>query len=265
YESVEEQSLNPRRLAIENPSFAILVRACQERLLIPLELSKDEVREYLDRYRNNLLAARSYVAYPIPIPLHLFAAENAADVECADGLHNWEVVLPAEQVRSISVPGNHLSMMESPHITSLGAALSRAIRQSREIKVSQPEKDYCPMWSIRSAQYGAAPVVCIPGAGNTASSFLDLASTLGGLRPIEGLQPRGLGGVVVPHTTGPAAARAYLQAVQQKYPDGPVHLLGHSFGGWIAFEMAQLLRGAGRSVASLTILDSEVPYSDRVF
>src|SRR5262249_312222 len=53
YESVEEQSLNPSSLAIENPSFAILVRACQERLLIPLELSKDEVREYLDRYRNN--------------------------------------------------------------------------------------------------------------------------------------------------------------------------------------------------------------------
>jgi len=38
-----------------------------------------------------------------------------------------------------------------------------------------------------------------------------------------------------------------------------VHLLGHSFGGWVAFEMALRLQAAGRQAASLTLIDSGVP------
>ncbi len=41
-----------------------------------------------------------------------------------------------------------------------------------------------------------------------------------------------------------------------------MRLLGHSYGGWIAFEMAQQLRDAGRAVASLIILESDPPESD---
>jgi thioesterase domain-containing protein len=74
--------------------------------------------------------------------------------------------------------------------------------------------------------------------------------------PIYGLQPRGLDGALVPHATVEAAAASYLRALDL---DRPVHLLGHSFGGWIAFEMAAQLRASGREVASLTIVDSDAP------
>jgi thioesterase domain-containing protein len=137
YESAERLSTRSEILAIENPSFATLTQACQERSLIPAGLSDDEVRKLLDRYRSNFLAARSYVAHPIPILLHLFDAKETEDAGNASALHNWELVLPSEQIRTISVPGNHLSMMESPHIESLGEALSRSLRQTREIKASQ--------------------------------------------------------------------------------------------------------------------------------
>jgi arthrofactin-type cyclic lipopeptide synthetase C len=161
----------------------------------------------------------------------------------------------------ISIPGTHQSMMATPHIASLGESLSLALRQARETKIPQPEKDYCPLVSIRDGN-GAIPFLCVPGEGGTVISFLDLAESLKKIGPIEGLQPRGLDGVLVPHTTVRAAARAYLQCLEQKYPNGPVHLVGHSFGGWVAFEMAQILCGAGRAVASLTILDSDPPGGD---
>ncbi|HKX33001.1 MAG TPA: alpha/beta fold hydrolase, partial [Blastocatellia bacterium] len=119
-----------------------------------------------------------------------------------------------------------------------------------------------PMVSIKDGPSGTVPLLCVPGAGATAISFLDLAGGLEQLGPIEGLQPRGLDGALVPHSTVPAAARAYLRCIEQKYPTGPVHLLGHSFGGWVVFELAQMLRAAGRPVASLTILDSEAPGSN---
>ena len=43
------------------------------------------------------------------------------------------------------------------------------------------------------------------------------------------------------------------------YPYGLIHLHGHSYGGWVAFEMALRLQEAGRDVGSLTILDSRAP------
>jgi thioesterase domain-containing protein len=39
----------------------------------------------------------------------------------------------------------------------------------------------------------------------------------------------------------------------------PIHLLGHSFGGQVAFDMASRLEAQGGVVASLTIIDSEAP------
>ena len=38
-----------------------------------------------------------------------------------------------------------------------------------------------------------------------------------------------------------------------------MHLVGHSYGGWVALEMALMLEALGRPVASLTIVDSEAP------
>ena len=198
-----------------------------------------------------------YIAHPIPIPLYLFTTGNT------DLLANWDLVLPVEQIRLIPVPGTHISMMRPPHVASLGAAISEALRQTRETNVSQPEKEYWPLLSIRDGS-SCAPVLCIPGAGSTIINFLDLVESLGNIGPIEGLQPRGMDGVLVPHTTVQSAARAYLQCIKQKYPHGSVHLLGHSFGGWVAFEVAQLLQAAGRSVSSLIILDSNPPESNDV-
>jgi len=78
---------------------------------------------------------------------------------------------------------------------------------------------------------------------------------------IYGLQPRGLEGELVPQSTVLAAAESYLRAINEIYPKGPIHLVGHSFGGWVAFEMAKLLVDAETKcvIASLTILDSEAP------
>jgi arthrofactin-type cyclic lipopeptide synthetase C len=99
----------------------------------------------------------------------------------------------------------------------------------------------------------------VPGAGSGVTSFIDLLMALDPSVPVHGLQPRGVDGEAPPHTTVQAAAEHYLRALPETSPAGPLHLLGHSFGGWVAFEMALRLHAAGRPVASLTILDSEAP------
>lgn len=55
------------------------------------------------------------------------------------------------------------------------------------------------------------------------------------------VQHRGLDGGAEPFSLVETAAQAYLDAIDKVQPEGPVHLLGHSFGGWIVFEMAARL------------------------
>ncbi len=115
---------------------------------------------------------------------------------------------------------------------------------------------------LQGGKRGVAPLLCVPGAGTSITSFIDLIAVLDPSWPIYGLQPRGMDGVTLPHSTVAAAARYNLRAIEETWPDGPIHLLGHSFGGWIAFEMAIRLRASGRPIGSLTILDSEIPETD---
>lgn len=59
-----------------------------------------------------------------------------------------------------------------------------------------------------------------------------------------------------------AAAAAYVRALDAGQVARGIHLIGHSFGGWVALEMALQLQAAGRAVASLTLLDCEAPGSE---
>ena len=54
-------------------------------------------------------------------------------------------------------------------------------------------------------------------------------------------------------------AASYLSAVREQQPHGPYRLLGFSFGGVLAYEMAQQLRRAGETVALLVMLDTILP------
>ena len=145
--------------------------------------------------------------------------------------------------------------MQAPHIQALGQAISEALAASSP--VAQPV--HSPLLRIQSGRAGHAPLFCVPGAGDSVTGFVGLSEALGRDWPLFGLQPRGLDGEAVPHSQVEAAARANLAALAQECAHGPVHLVGHSFGGWVALEMALQLQAQGREVASLTVIDSEAP------
>lgn len=104
-----------------------------------------------------------------------------------------------------------------------------------------------------------APIVCIPGAGASVVSLLDLAQAAHPQATVYGLQPRGIDGLAPPCTTVETVADAVAAEIAQALPHGPLRLVGHSFGGWIAFEAALRLRAAGRTIVSLDLLDSRPP------
>lgn len=54
-------------------------------------------------------------------------------------------------------------------------------------------------------------------------------------------------------------ARDYVEMIRQQQRSGPYRLLGMSFGGVVAYEVAQQLRAAGEEVLFLALLDPPLP------
>jgi thioesterase domain-containing protein/acyl carrier protein len=103
------------------------------------------------------------------------------------------------------------------------------------------------------------PFFCVPGVGGNVLYFYELARHLGSDQPFYGLQARGLDGESEPFTKVEDMAAYYIQAIQTVQNQGPYLLGGHSFGGLVAFEMAQQLQKQGHEVAHVAIFDTVAP------
>jgi thioesterase domain-containing protein/acyl carrier protein len=109
------------------------------------------------------------------------------------------------------------------------------------------------------AKGNAPPVFGIPGAGGNVLSLQPLSSVLGPNQPFYGLQPVGLDGKTPPLDTVEQTAKANIAALKTVQPHGPYSLVGHSYGGVVAFEMARMLVEQAEQVSTLVLLDSLAP------
>ncbi|MBD1918089.1 MULTISPECIES: non-ribosomal peptide synthetase [Cyanophyceae] len=103
------------------------------------------------------------------------------------------------------------------------------------------------------------PFFCVHPMFGVVFPYLELAHYLKSDRSFYGLQPLGLDGKSPPLNRMEAIAAYYIQAIQTLQPHGPYYLGGWSFGGLVAFEMAQQLTQAGEKVELLAILDTTAP------
>ncbi|MFI9360445.1 amino acid adenylation domain-containing protein [Kitasatospora sp. NPDC053057] len=100
------------------------------------------------------------------------------------------------------------------------------------------------------------PLFCVHGGLGFALPFAALAEHLDPEQPVYGLQARGLSDDgPLPSDLG-EVAEEYLARIRAIQPHGPYHLLGWSYGGVVAHEMAVRLRAAGERVAYLANLDA---------
>jgi thioesterase domain-containing protein len=193
-------------------------------------------------------AYQRYCAQPLPIPLHLFAADGQAmaDSWCEfAGKFCYAIpVIDADGIFSATLA------------CKLQEVLQRSIATVPQSRVAT----YSAKLTIQTGRAAVKPIYCIPGAGANITSYLPLAQALGTDIPLHGLQPRGLDGSWVPHASVEAAAQAY--AAELKGP--ALRLVGHSFGGWVAFELACQLAALGHSIESIALLDTQPPHSSLV-
>jgi thioesterase domain-containing protein len=100
------------------------------------------------------------------------------------------------------------------------------------------------------------PLYCIHPLGGGVLCYRELALLLGTDQPVYGLQPQGLDGKQPPRTRVEDMASHYIQEIQSFQPHGPYFLAGYSFGGVVAFEMAQQLSKKGEKVGIVAMIDT---------
>ncbi|MDZ8065210.1 MAG: amino acid adenylation domain-containing protein [Nostoc sp. DedQUE08] len=116
-----------------------------------------------------------------------------------------------------------------------------------------------PLVAIQS--HGSKPpLFCLPGAAGDPFYLYNLARCLGSDQPFYSFQADALCKGDEPITSVEDVATQYIQALLAIQPQGPYFLAGHSFGGKLAFEIAQQLLDKGHKVALVAILDTKAPF-----
>jgi amino acid adenylation domain-containing protein len=117
-----------------------------------------------------------------------------------------------------------------------------------------PSKDLTNL-SIIQPDGDRFPLFCVHGdEGN-----FYLPKYLGKDQPFFGFFHQGEDGHPLPYQNVQSIAAHFISELKQVRPEGPYHLAGYSFGGLVAFEMAQQLQAAGDTIPMVMLLDTYAP------
>jgi arthrofactin-type cyclic lipopeptide synthetase C len=128
--------------------FTTLVQKFRESSLAPeswSQLTTPQVQEILTRAHSYNVTSFGYSAQRIPIPIHLFVAE---DDHSSVPFLGWNTILPETQIREIPVPGTHFSMIARPNIETLGQAMSHAIHSAAKDSRDLGDLDFRPLEAL---------------------------------------------------------------------------------------------------------------------
>ncbi|TAF19449.1 MAG: non-ribosomal peptide synthetase, partial [Nostocales cyanobacterium] len=143
------------------------------------------------------------------------------------------------------------TLFQCPTIEELAIAIQQYTQQSTY-------SQWSPLVALQ--HHGSKPpLFCVPGSGGFPFYLYNLARCLGTDQPFYSFQAQNADGELLTLGSIEDTAAVYIQALQTVQPQGPYYLGGHSFGGKVAFEMAQQLLRQGEKVALVAIFDTTAP------
>jgi amino acid adenylation domain-containing protein len=231
--------------------------------LLPAHLGRQETEARLAQASALAQAIQHHRIAPLPLTLHCIAASQEGPAQ----VRRWREALPGRVIVQ-TVDASHWTILRAPAVDTVAEHINRALQSKVQrpplpakpaMVAKRPAPSASPLVVIQAGIPSETTVVCIPGAGAHVTCFVPLVQALGQGVPVYGMQPRGLDGEADPFQTVEETAAAGVQALLALKLDKPLTLVGHSFGGWIAYDMARQWQEAGKPVRSLVLLDSAPP------
>jgi amino acid adenylation domain-containing protein len=164
------------------------------------------------------------------------------------GGHSLLAMSLVERLRGRGIQVAMRTLLQAPTVAGLISRLSMSsIRDALDVVLP-----------IR-AHGDNPPFFCMPPGGGVSWCYMPLAQYVPAGYPLYGLQDRGLDGTSQLAGSVRDMAADYLEQIRAVQGAGPYHLLGWSFGGIVAQEIAVQLQAAGQQVAALIIMDTYPP------
>jgi pimeloyl-ACP methyl ester carboxylesterase len=146
-----------------------------------------------------------------------------------------QVMTRIEQELHVQVP--IVELYKHPTVATLAAHLG--------------ESSTSPLIELSARDIGT-PLVVVPGIVGALPAYYSLAQSIGGQRPVFGLHAASAREIAECHSVE-SIARLYVSALLERFDR--FHLLGHSYGGLVAFEMLRQLEAQGHRPGSLVLVD----------
>ena len=133
-------------------------------------------------------------------------------------------------------------------------------KMTDHIYFEQTRIDRSTVVPLRNVHGSKPPLFMVHGVGGNVLGFYSLAKVMNEDQPVYAIQAQGLLPDQEAKLRLEDMAAHYVKDMRAVCPEGPYHLLGFSFGGLVAYEIAQQLTASGLSVGLVGMLDTRPPY-----
>lgn len=147
-------------------------------------------------------------------------------------------------------------LIQNPTVAELADYLHRHGVDSRDATVGDGTS---PLVLIQRGNAKRKPLILVHPIGGEVFFYRDLARHLGSDQPVYAFQAPSLSGHEAPMNSVPALAERYLTEMKKHGFQPPYFLGGSSFGGLVAYEMAQQLKRYDKEVRLLVMIDTPAP------
>ncbi len=215
------------------------------------------------------------LALPTPKALHVNQGEYVAPettLECQIA-EVWETLLGVERIGlndSFFDLGGH-SLLVVSMVAEINTVTNKkfrvtdvfqmpsingiiTIQNNRNIHLEK----YQSIKFIAGSEQELNSIYIVPGMGGAIFNLFGLGFGLSSAATVYGMQSLGYKPDEEPFETVEEAASFYAKEIMEKQPEGMCYLVGHSFGGWVVYEMSRILEEFGRGV-KVVLIDSPAP------
>jgi thioesterase domain-containing protein/acyl carrier protein len=176
-----------------------------------------------------------------------------------DSMRALQLVAQIEETFGAQLSVADLTAGPTPR--GVSAAIATSLGRVPDVVLQEPSQDDRSYDSLRvtfNATGRRPPIICGHAVAGTVTGYSPLAEALGSDQPLVALRSAGLMGECAPLDSLSAMAKMYVAQVAGL--PGPRILLGWSYGGAVAYAMAEHLTREGAAPALVGLIDSWLPF-----